>query len=28
MRRLRELREITDWEKPICVKVGATRVFS
>jgi glutamate synthase domain-containing protein 2 len=28
MRRLQELREITDWEKPIYVKVGATRVFN
>jgi glutamate synthase domain-containing protein 2 len=25
--KIRELREITDWEKPIYVKVGATRVF-
>lgn len=25
--KLRELRELTDWEKPIYVKVGATRVF-
>ena len=25
--KLHELREITDWEKPIFVKVGATRVF-
>ena len=25
--KLNELREITDWEKPIYVKVGATRVF-
>ncbi|MEF8833708.1 MAG: FMN-binding glutamate synthase family protein [Halofilum sp. (in: g-proteobacteria)] len=23
--KIQELREITDWEKPICVKVGATR---
>src|SRR5207247_9971594 len=22
-----ELREITDWEKPVCVKVGATRTY-
>jgi glutamate synthase domain-containing protein 2 len=28
MRRLQELREITDWEKPIYVKDGATRVFN
>jgi ubiquinone/menaquinone biosynthesis C-methylase UbiE len=28
MRRLQELREITDWEKPIYVKVGATGVFN
>jgi glutamate synthase domain-containing protein 2 len=26
--KIRELREITDWEKPIYVKVGATRVFN
>lgn len=26
--KLQELREITDWEKPIYVKVGATRVFN
>jgi methylamine---glutamate N-methyltransferase subunit C len=25
--KIRELREITDWEKPIYVKVGATRTF-
>jgi glutamate synthase domain-containing protein 2 len=25
--KIRELREITDWQKPIYVKVGATRVF-
>jgi glutamate synthase domain-containing protein 2 len=25
--KIQELREITDWEKPIYVKVGATRVF-
>ena len=25
--KIKELREITDWEKPIYVKVGATRVF-
>jgi len=25
--KIRELRELTDWEKPIYVKVGATRVF-
>jgi glutamate synthase domain-containing protein 2 len=25
--KIRELREMTDWEKPIYVKVGATRVF-
>ncbi len=25
--KIRELREITDWEKPIYVKIGATRVF-
>jgi methylamine---glutamate N-methyltransferase subunit C len=25
--KLKELREITDWEKPIYVKIGATRVF-
>ena len=25
--KIRELREITEWEKPIYVKVGATRVF-
>ncbi len=25
---IQELREITDWEKPIYVKVGATRVFN
>ncbi len=25
--KIRELREITDWEKPVYVKVGATRVF-
>ena len=25
--KIRELREITDWKKPIYVKVGATRVF-
>jgi methylamine---glutamate N-methyltransferase subunit C len=25
--KLQELREITDWEKPIYVKIGATRVF-
>ena len=25
--KIRELREITDWEKPIYVKVGATRAF-
>jgi len=26
--KIKELREITDWEKPIYVKVGATRVFN
>ena len=26
--KIQELREITDWEKPIYVKVGATRVFN
>ena len=26
--KIHELREITDWEKPIYVKVGATRVFN
>ena len=26
--KINELREITDWEKPIYVKVGATRVFN
>jgi glutamate synthase domain-containing protein 2 len=26
--KIRELREITDWRKPIYVKVGATRVFN
>ncbi|MHB8247475.1 MAG: FMN-binding glutamate synthase family protein [Acidithiobacillus sp.] len=26
--KIRELREITDWEKPIYVKVGATRTFN
>jgi glutamate synthase domain-containing protein 2 len=26
--KIRELREITDWEKPIYVKIGATRVFN
>ena len=26
--KIRELREITDWEKPVYVKVGATRVFN
>ena len=26
--KIEELREITDWEKPIYVKVGATRVFN
>jgi glutamate synthase domain-containing protein 2 len=26
--KVRELREITDWEKPIYIKVGATRVFN
>lgn len=25
--KIRELREITDWQKPIYVKIGATRVF-
>ena len=25
--KIKELREITDWEKPVYVKVGATRVF-
>src|SRR4051812_43645767 len=25
--KIRELREMTDWEKPVYVKVGATRVF-
>jgi methylamine---glutamate N-methyltransferase subunit C len=25
--KIKELREITDWEKPIYVKIGATRVF-
>jgi glutamate synthase domain-containing protein 2 len=25
--KIRELRELTDWEKPIYVKVGATRTF-
>src|SRR5262250_117980 len=25
--KIRELRELTDWEKPVYVKVGATRVF-
>ena len=28
MIKIKELREITDWEKPIYVKVGATRVFN
>src|SRR4029079_15454281 len=26
--KIKELREITDWEKPIYVKIGATRVFN
>ena len=26
--KIQELREITDWEKPIYVKIGATRVFN
>ncbi len=26
--KIRELREITDWEKPIYVKIGATRTFN
>jgi glutamate synthase domain-containing protein 2 len=26
--KVRELREITDWEKPIYIKIGATRVFN
>jgi glutamate synthase domain-containing protein 2 len=26
--KIQELREITDWEKPVYVKVGATRVFN
>jgi glutamate synthase domain-containing protein 2 len=26
--KIKELREITDWEKPVYVKVGATRVFN
>src|SRR5260221_9950612 len=26
--KIQELREITDWEKPIYVKMGATRVFN
>ena len=26
--KIKEMREITDWEKPIFVKVGATRVFN
>ncbi|MGE0801059.1 MAG: FMN-binding glutamate synthase family protein [Lautropia sp.] len=26
--KIRELREITDWEKPIYVKIGASRVFN
>jgi methylamine---glutamate N-methyltransferase subunit C len=26
--KIQELREVTDWEKPIYVKVGATRVFN
>ena len=26
--KIRELREITEWEKPVYVKVGATRVFN
>ena len=26
--KIQELREITDWEKPIYVKVGATRHFT
>src|SRR5687767_2688252 len=26
--KIRELREMTDWEKPVYVKVGATRVFN
>jgi glutamate synthase domain-containing protein 2 len=26
--KIRELREITDWEKPVYVKIGATRVFN
>ena len=26
--KIKELREITDWEKPVYVKIGATRVFN
>src|SRR6266550_1458198 len=26
--KIRELREVTDWQKPIYVKIGATRVFN